>query len=58
MYNFKYYHFLAAETDIKEGFEKIKRGEMLDREDEESLKNILDMVITFIAENETFIEKQ
>lgn len=56
MNNCKFYNFLSAKVDMQNGFEKIKKGEILDKEDQEALNDILNMVITFIAETETFIE--
>lgn len=62
MGNCKFYHFLSAKVDLENGFKKIKNGEVLDKTDEEALRDILNMVIGFIAEesdlNKFFIEYQ
>lgn len=62
MDNYKFYHFLSAKVDLENGFKKIKNGEVLDKIDEEALRDILNMVIGFIAEesdlNKSFIEYQ
>ena len=62
MNNFKFYNFLSAEVDLRNGFKKISKGEKLDKEDKEALSEIIKMINEFITDknlyDDFFIEKQ